>query len=61
MDAFDALMELAREMLATRLRRAYELDADAAAEEWLRWNLQIAWSRRRELIETLNGRLDAVG
>jgi hypothetical protein len=61
LEAFDSLMELAREMLSTRLRRAYELDADAAAEEWLRWNLRTATARRRDLIETLNGRLDGLG
>ena len=61
LEAFDALMELAREMLSNRLRRAYELDAEAAAEEWLRWNLQSAYARRRDLIETLNGRLDGLG
>lgn len=61
MEAYDDLMRLSRAILATRLRMAYHLDADASREEWLRMAVHTVDKQRLDLLEGFNGRLGALG
>jgi hypothetical protein len=61
MEAYDSLMTMSHEMLATKVRLAYHLDVEATFEERLRWTLHSVRAQRLELLAVINGRLGAVG
>lgn len=61
MEAYDGLMTMSREMLATKVRLAYHLDAESTFEERLRWALHSVRAQRLGLLAVINGRIGAVG